>query len=78
MTRTTIQVVTHHPAQLISSLHDSSEKRPLRWIYLCWTMLSLVDEALTSSAVDTIVSGRRVSFDSSELNLAIFMVLWLR
>jgi hypothetical protein len=76
MTHTTTRQATHLQALPTYSLQGSSGKQPLRWIFLCWSMLSLVGEVPIPWDVGTIVLGKQVSFDGLGLNLSIFMSLW--
>jgi hypothetical protein len=63
MTHTTTRQGIHLPAQRISSLLGNFGKRPLRWIYLYWIMLSLVDAVLIHSVAGTIASERLGYFE---------------
>jgi hypothetical protein len=63
MTHTTTRQEIHHQVPRVSSLRDSSGKPLLRWIYLCWTMLSLVAEEQIHWVVGTIFLEKRASFD---------------
>jgi hypothetical protein len=67
MTQTTTRQVIHHQALPIFSLPGSFEKRPLRWIYLFWTMLSSAEEEPTLLDEDTTASGKRGFFEKSNL-----------
>jgi hypothetical protein len=51
----------------MTDVHHSSEKQPLRWIYLCWIMLSSVAGEQIPLAGGTIVLGRRGSFEAPYL-----------
>jgi len=75
MTYTTTPAAIHHQARRISNLPDSSARRLLLWIYLCWIMLSLVDAVPILSVGGITALEKRVSFEVPGLHLSIFMFL---
>jgi hypothetical protein len=63
MTHTTTLAEIHHQVPQISSSRGNSGRRPLRWIFLCWTMLSLAGGELTPLAEATTVLEKLGCFD---------------
>ena len=64
MTLTTIRAAIHHRVRRIFSSRSNFERRLRQWIFLYWTMLSLVDAVPTRSVGGTIAFERPVYFDA--------------